>query len=142
MSVESGDDAQRLRTLSALNCSSYRDRVKQLRGQPNFRPWHAFSPIFMSTWFDLFREEYSLDDLSNALTRVAEHGSEGDREYIEDIHKHLDAEERRDLGGWLKSSPLRFARLQAALDMPAGADGDSAGKSRSLWRRILHLFVK
>jgi len=142
LAVESGDDARRLRALSALNCSSYRKHVKQLRDRPNFSPWQAFSPIFMSTWFELFRGRYSLDDLTNAITRVAVHGSEGDREYVEDIHKHLDADERLVLGGWLKASPLHFASLQAALDMPMSANGDPAEKSRSLWRRFLHLFIK
>jgi hypothetical protein len=142
LAVESGDDTRRLRALSALSGSSYKEHVKQLRDRPNFSPWHAFSPIFMSTWFELFSGKYSLDDLTNALTTVAEHGSEGDREYVEALHKHLDADERLALGGWLKASPLHFASLQVALDMPASTNGDQAEKSRSLWRRFLHLFIR
>lgn len=139
LAVESGNDARRLRALSALNGPSYEKHVQHLRARPNFKPWHAFSPIFMSTWFYLFRGEYRLDDLTAAVTRVAEHGSESDREYLEDIHEHLDADERRALGSFLKASPLRLARLQAALDRPAGAGGGRAAGSRPFWSRILRL---
>lgn len=144
LAVKSGDDARRLRTLSRLDCSSYKEYARQLRARPDFRPWHAFSPTFMSTWFDLFRGEYRLDDLTTAVAGVAEHGGEGDREYVEDIYKHLDEDEQRALGDWLRASPLRFARLQAALDKSAraSADGGLGGGSRPLWRRILHPFLK
>jgi hypothetical protein len=137
MAVESGDDARRLRALSELNGSSYEKHVQHLRARPNFKPWHAFSPIFMSTWFYLFRGEYSLDDLTTAITRVAKHGSESDRECLEDIREHLDEDERRALGNFLKASPLRLVCLQAALAKPASASG-RAVESRPFWRRILH----
>ena len=142
LAVESGDDARRLRALSELSCSSYKEHVKQLKARPNFSPWQAFSPIFMSTWFELFRGKYSLSDLTSSITRVAEHGSEGDRKYVEDLHRHLNADERLALGGWLKSSALRFTSLQAALDRPACANGDPAPESRSLLRRFLQLFIR
>jgi hypothetical protein len=141
LAMESGDDAARLRVLSALNDSSYEKHVEQLRRWPNFKPWHAFSPTFMSTWFDLFRGEYRLDDLTTAITIVDEHGSENDREYVEDIHKHLNADEKRELRMLLKASPLRLTRLQAALDVPA-SDGDQTGRSHSFWGRILNFFVR
>lgn len=141
LAVESGDDAQRLRALSALNDSSYKNQIQQLREQPNFQPWHAFSPLFMSTWFDVFHGKYHLDDLTTAITKVAEHGSDSDRKSVEDIHEHLDADEKRALGSWLKQSPLRFKRLQAALDRPASAD-DHVGTPLPFWRRALQLFFK
>ena len=137
LAVASGDDARRLRALSELNGSAYEKHVQQLRARPNFKPWHAFSPAFMSVWFDLFRGEYRLDDLTTAVTRVADHGSQSDREYIENIHEHLGEEERRALWNFLKASPLRLGRLQAALDRPANA-GDHTVELRSFWRRMLH----
>jgi GTPase-associated protein 1, N-terminal domain type 2 len=144
LAVKSGDDAWRLRTLSGLNRSSYMEYARQLKSRPDFRPWHAFSPIFMSPWFELFRGEYGPDDLTAAVATVAAHGSKGDRKYVEDMYKHLDEDEQRALGDWLRASPFRFARLQTALDKPArvSADGDRAGRSRSLWCRILHPFLK
>lgn len=142
LALKSGDDAQRLRRLAAMDSRSYIGYSTQLRARPDFRPWQVFSPIFMSTWFDLFRGARRLDDLTTAITKVAEHGSEQDRKHIEAIHEHLDPDERRELGRWLKASTLRFARLQAALDAPAHtrAGGSSAGKSRSFLRRIRHPF--
>lgn len=139
LAMKSGDDAQRLRRLAELDVRSYTERSEQLRGRPDFRPWQMFSPIFMHTWFSLFRRDYRLDDLTTAITRVAEHGSVGDRKYVENIDEYLDQGERQALGRWLKASALRFDRLQAALDRPIHARGRDGftGKSRSFLRRIL-----
>lgn len=143
LALKSGDDAQRLRMLAALDSSSvYRERSAQLSTRPDFRPWQVFSPIFMLTWFSLFRGAYGLDDLTTAVSKVAEHGSERDRKYVEDVYEHLDPRESQELGRWLKASGLRFARLQAALDAAARAHGRGkrAGKSRSLFSRLRHPF--
>jgi hypothetical protein len=140
LALKAGDDAQRLQRLAAMDSSSaYRERSRQLSSRPDFKPWQVFSPIFMPTWFELFRGACRLDDLTTAIAKVAEHGSESDRMHIETIAEHLDPAERQELGRWLKSSGLSFERLQAALDAPARtrARGDSAGKPRSLLRRIL-----
>lgn len=139
LALRSGDDAGRLRALAAMDAPSYKEHVRQLRTRPDFEPWQAFSPIFMLTWFDLFRGAYCLDDLTTAIAKVAEHGSRQDRDYVETIHEHLDSAQRQALGRWLKTSTFRFNRLQAALDKPVNAmAGDSrAGKSRPLLRRIL-----
>ncbi|HEY9282207.1 MAG TPA: hypothetical protein VIP46_02025 [Pyrinomonadaceae bacterium] len=142
LALKSGDDAQRLRRLAAMDSQSYTECSTQLMTRPDFRPWQVFSPIFMYTWFRLFRDTYRLDDLTTAITKVAEHGGEGDRKYLEDIHEHLDPDESQELGRWLRSSPLHFERLQAALDaaVHARASGNSDGKSRALLRRIRHPF--
>ena len=140
LALQAGDDARRLQRLAAMDsASAYRERCKQLSRRPEFKPWQVFSPIFMPTWFELFRGAYRLDDLTTAIAKVAEHGSDSDRIHIKTIAEHLDPAERQELGRWLKSSGLGFERLQAALDAPARtrARGDSAGKRRSLLRRIL-----
>jgi hypothetical protein len=144
LSLKSGDDARRLRTLAAMNSSSYKEYVGQLKARPGFKPWQAFSPVFMPTWFDLFREDYGLDDLTTILVKVSAHGSEQDREYVETIHERLDPARRQALGSWLKASHLRFNRLQAALDSPVreSADRYRAARSRSFLRRIFHSFGK
>jgi hypothetical protein len=72
---------------------------------------------------------------------VDAHGSEGDREYVQALHEHLDADERQELRLWLKASGLRLGRLQAALDRPARARGAGrSGRQNSFWQRILHPF--
>ncbi len=142
LALKSGDDAQRLRRLAALDSQSYTERCEQLGASSDFEPWQVFSPTFMYTWFRLFRGVYRLDDLTIAITKVAEHGSEQEREYVEDIHEHLHPDERRALGRWLQASTLRLERLQAALDSPScgGADGNHEGKVRSFLRRVRHPF--
>jgi hypothetical protein len=144
LALKSGDDARRLRALAAMDVQSYKEQVRQLRTRPDFKPWQVFSPIFMLTWFDLFRDDYGLDDLTTAIAKVAEHGSNQDREYVETIHEHLDPTQRQALGRWLKASTLRFDRLQAALDKPARkrAGAKRTGESRPLLRRIIHPFGK
>jgi hypothetical protein len=145
LALKSGDDAQRLQTLAAMDdSSSYKERIGQLRTRHDFKPWQVFSPIFMPTWFDLFRGVYSMDDLTTAITKVAEHGSEQDREYVENIHEYLDPAQRQALGSWLKASRLCFERLQAALDKPvrSRSGGSPNGKSHSFLHRILHPFGK
>lgn len=144
LAIKSGDDAQRLRTLAAMKLPSYKERIRQLSACHDFKPWQVFCPIFMPTWFDLFHGAYSMNDLMIAITKVAEHGSERDREYVESIYQHLDSTQRQKLGSWLKASRLRFDRLQAALDKPVRArTGDSPnGKLHSLLHRITHPFGK
>jgi hypothetical protein len=140
LALRSGDDAQRLRRLAAMGSSSeYRQRSTQLSGRADFKPWQVFSPIFMPTWFDLFRGAYRLDDLTTAIAKIAEHGSESDRKHLETLNEHIDPAERQELGRWLKASALSFESLQAVLDAPARTHvrDDSAGKSRSFVRRIL-----
>lgn len=141
LAIASGDDARRLRALADMDAPSYKERVKQLSARPDFEPLQAFSPVFMPTWFQLFRGAYRLNDLKAAIAGVDAHGSEGDREYVQDIHEHLDADERQELRLWLKASGLRLGRLQAALDRPARARGAGRrGRLNSFWQRILHPF--
>jgi hypothetical protein len=145
LALKSGNESQRLQMLAAMRDStSYKQRVSELKTRPDFKPWQVFSPIFMLTWFELFRGAYSMTDLTCAVSKVAEHGSAQDRKYIENVHEHLDPAQRQTLGHWLKASPHRLERLQAALDKPVKrrADGNSAGKSNSLVRRFLHRFGK
>lgn len=144
LALMSGDDARRLRGLALLSVSAYKELIGRLRARPDFEPWQALSPILMPTWFDLFRGDYSLNDLTIALTKVAEHGSEQDREYVETLHEYLDPSLREPLGRWLKASALRFGRLQAALDAPARgvAGGGRAGNSNSFMQRIFRPFGK
>jgi hypothetical protein len=144
LALKSANDAQRLQTLAAMKLPSYKERIMQLKTRHDFKPWQVFSPIFMPTWFDLFRGAYSMHDLTTAITKVAEHGSEPDREYVESIYQHLDPTQRQTLASWLKASQFRFDRLQAALDKPARAragDGPN-GKLHSFMHRILHPFGK
>lgn len=144
LAVTSGDDAARLRALAEMNASSYREQVSRLRARPGFEPWQAFSPAFIYTWFDIFRGDYRLSDLKTAVAKVAEHGSEQDRVFVETLDEHLDAEERQALRGWLEASPLRLDRLRAALEKPARppAGGHPGGGRRSLLRRLLHRAAK
>ncbi|MBV8855789.1 MAG: hypothetical protein JOZ02_02410 [Acidobacteria bacterium] len=140
LALKSGDDAERLRRLAAIGSSSaYREHCTQLRRCPEFKPWHVFSPIFMPTWFSIFRGSYRMEDLTIAVAKIAEHGSESDHRHLETISEHLDAGERQALGRWLKESAFGLEHLQATLDAPAAVptrDG-SAAKSRSFLRRIL-----
>lgn len=119
LALASGDDADRLRTLAAMDASSYKEHVSQLRARPGFEPWQAFSPIFIPTWFDLFRKSHRLGDLTTAVTKVMEHGSAQDRGYVESLGEHLKGDERREFRLWLQASPLRLDRLREALDRPA-----------------------
>jgi hypothetical protein len=144
LALKSGDDARRLQTLAAMKLPSYKERIKQLRARHDFKPWQVFSPIFMPTWFDLFHGAYSMNDLTTAITKVAEHGSEPDREYVESIYQHLNPAQRQTLGSWLKASRLRLDRLQAALDKPVRArTGDSPnGKRHSFLHWLTRPFGK
>lgn len=139
LALKSGNEAQRLQTLAAMDVQSYKECVRELRTRPDFKPWQVFSPDFIPTWFAFFRGEYSMDDLTTAITQVAEYGSARDRKYVESIHERLDQSQRQALGLWLKASPHRFEALQAALDNPVNtkASGNSAGKLNSLIRRVL-----
>ncbi|MGB9182224.1 MAG: hypothetical protein WCB68_23545 [Pyrinomonadaceae bacterium] len=146
LALKSGNESQRLQMLTAMkNSTAYTQQVEELRSAwPDFKPWQVFSPIFIPTWFALFRGSYNMTDLTCAVAQVAEHGSAEDRKYVEDIHQYLNSAQRQALGQWLKASPHRLERLQAALDKPVktGADGKSARKSNSLFRRLLHPFGK
>ena len=144
LALKSADDARRLRTLAGMKLPTYRERIRQLRALPDFKPWQVFSPIFLPTWFDLFQGAYSMNDLTTAIAKIAAHGSEQDREYVESIYQHLDPTQRQKLGSWLKASQVRFDRLQAALDKSVHArTGDSPnGKLHSFVHRIRHPFGK
>lgn len=141
LALKSGNDAQRLKTLAAIDGRpSYEEQVRQLRVRHDFRPWQVFSPVFMRSWFDLFRGTYGMDDLTTAITRVAEHGSRQDQKYIESLHEYLDPARRQELSTWLKASKLHLKRLQAAMDKSVKAR--ASRKPRSFLRRILHPFGK
>jgi hypothetical protein len=142
LSLKTGDDAGRLRALAAMDAPSYKECIRQLKARPGFRPWQAYSPVFTPTWFELFRGDYRLEDLTTAVAKVAEHGSGEDREYVYTIAEHLNADERLILSRWLKASTIRLDCLQLALDAPARrrADGKQAGRPPSLLRRITHPF--
>ena len=134
LSLKTGNESQRLQTLAAMDLHSYVQRISELRTTTVFKPWQGLSPVFMSTWRDLFRGKYSIEDIGAAIESVAKHGDEKDREYIENIHEYLDSEERESLSAWLKSSPYDFPRLQARLDKPVS--GRTKGKKFSL-RHVL-----
>jgi hypothetical protein len=136
LSLKTGNESQRLQTLAAMDRHSYVQRVSELRTTPIFKPWQGLSPVFMSTWCDLFRGKYSIEDIGAAIESVAKHGDKKDREYIENIHEYLDSEERKLLSAWLKSSPYDFPRLQARLDKPVS--GRPKRKKFSL-RHVLSL---
>ncbi len=134
LSLKTGNESQRLQTLAAMDSHSYVQRLKELRTTTIFQPWHGLSPVFMSTWRDQFRGEYSIEDIEAAIEAVAKHGDKKDSEYIENLHEYLDSEERTSLSEWLKSSPYDFCRLQAGLDKPVS--GRTKGK-KSFLRRML-----
>lgn len=141
LALRSGDEGCRLRALARIRQKDeYVRLAKALKNSPDFEPWQAFSPDWMPTWFDLFRGDYDAADIVNSVARVAEHGSEHDRQQIEYIHERLDTSQRRALSSWLKSSPHRFDHLQAALDRPDAAGSRSDGAVASLWRRLRHPF--
>lgn len=143
LALKSGNESQRLQALAAPDDSrSYKELVREFRAWPDFKPWQVFSPVFMSTWFEIFRGEYTLDHLITAVTKVSEHGTAQDRKYVLDIHTHLDLTERQELRQRLKASPHRFDKLLAALDKSIKASNSAAGKPHSLLRRILHLSKK
>ncbi len=141
LALLSRDEVRRLCTLAKMgNKDEYVRRAKELRSRPDFKAWQMFSPVWRSTWFELFGDDYSMEDLTVAVARVAEHGSEDDRVQVEYIHESLGPARRRALSSWLKASPHRFERLQAALDRP---DEDrKAGGANAIWRRLRHLFTK
>lgn len=134
LSLKNGNESQRLQTLAAMDLQSYVQRLKELRTTTGFKPWQGLSPVFMSTWRDLFRGKYSIDDIGAAIGAVAKHGDKQDREYIENIYEYIDSEERKSLSAWLKSSPYDFRRLQAGLDKPLNARRRDMS---SLLRRVL-----
>jgi hypothetical protein len=142
LSLKAGDDAGRLRALAAMDAPSYKECIRQLKARPDFSPWQAYSPIFTPIWFDLFRRDYRLEDLTTAVAKVAEHGSGEDLDYVYTIAEHLNADERLTLSHWLKASAIRLDRLQLALDAPAHREvgGKRAGRHHSLLRRITHPF--
>jgi hypothetical protein len=118
LSLKTGNESQRLQTLAAMDLHSYVRRIRELRSTTVLKPWQALSPVFMSTWRELFRGNYSIEDIGAAIGAVAKHGDKQDREYIENIHEYLDSEERTSVSAWLKASPYDFPRLQARLDKP------------------------
>ncbi len=137
LSLKTGNEFVRLRTLAAMDVYSYKQRLNELRTMPAFKPWQGFSPVFMTTWLTQFQGKYSIEDITAALAAVAKHGDKQDREYIESLHEYLDdAEERQSLSTWLKSSPYDFRRLQAGLDKPVSARTNHEGP---WWRRALRL---
>lgn len=144
LALKSGDEARRLQTLAMMSKAEYVQRVKELKTYPDFAAWQAFSPIWMPTWFELFQGDYNMKDITGAVASVAEHGSADDRLQVEYIYERLKPVQRQELGRWLKASPHRFERLQAALDKPdnASAGNHSAGGAKSLWRRLRHPFTR
>ncbi len=124
LSLKTGNESQRLQTLAAMDLHSYVLRVRELRATTAFEPWQGLSPVFMSTWCELFRGKYSIEDIGAAIGAVAKHGDKKDREYIEHIDDYLDSEERKSLSAWLRSSPYDFPRLQARLDKPVSGRTD------------------
>jgi hypothetical protein len=140
VALKSGDESQRLQTLAAMDLSSYKQRLGELRTRGDFKPWQVFSPIFMPAWFDLLRGTYSIDDITTTIATVADHGSKQDREYVGAIHEYLNPGERQALGRWLRSSPHDFGDLQAALDKPVSTRANHTGNSS--WRRVLNPFRK
>ncbi|HMG74258.1 MAG TPA: hypothetical protein VK582_12220 [Pyrinomonadaceae bacterium] len=137
LSLKTGNESQRLQTLAAMDLDSYVQRLKELRSTPSFQPWQGLSPVFMSTWRDLFRGKYGIEDLEAAIAAVAEHGDNQDQEHVENIHEYLDSEERKSLSAWLKSKPYKFRRLQAGLDRPVRSRTESRHWfwSHMLWFR-------
>jgi len=118
LSLKTGNESLRLRTLAAMDLQSYVQRLNELRTSTIFQPWQGLSPVFMSAWRDLFRGKYRIEDIEAAIEAVAKYGDKKDSDYIENIHEYLDSEERKSLSAWLKSSPYKFRRLQAGLDKP------------------------
>lgn len=138
LALKSGNNSHRLQVLGAMDVRSYNERIKELRVLPDFKPWQAFCPILMFTWFELFRGAYSMEDLTKACTQVAEHGSAEDQEHLQTIAEHLDTAQRQALGQSLKAFPHRFDKLQAALDKSANErpGSGSVGKLGFLKSRI------
>ena len=134
LSIKTGNESQRLQTLAAMDRHSYVQHLNELRTFGMLKPWQGLSPVFMSTWRDLFRGKYSVEDIGAAIEAVAKYGTKADREYIENLHEHLDSEEKKSLSAWLKSSPYDFPRLQAGLDKPASERTETRN---SLFRRML-----
>lgn len=137
LALMTGDESRRLQLLAATDSASYRACVGELRGWSGFEPWQVFTPAFMRMWFETFRDDYNMRDLTTAVGKVAEHGSKQDRRGLETMHEHLDQRQRQELGSWLRTTPYRLRALQDALDKPAGD-----GQSNSLWHRVLHTFSK
>ena len=139
LSLKTGNESLRLKTLAAMDVYSYKQRLNELRTMTGFKPWQGLSPVFMTTWLTLFHGKYTLEDLTASLAAVAKHGDKRDREYIERLHEYLnDARERQSLSTWLKSSPYDFRRLQAGLDKPVSA---RTNYESSWWRRALRYAV-
>jgi hypothetical protein len=137
LSLKTGNESLRLKSLAAMDVYSYKQRLNELTNMTGFKPWQGLSPVFMTTWLTLFHGKYSLEDITAALAAVAKHGDKQDREYVESLHEYLDdAEERHSLSTWLKSSPYDFRRLQAGLDKPVSARTNDKG---AWWRRALRL---
>lgn len=134
LALEAGNESERMRTLAAMDLSSFQQRAKELRTKDGFKPWQMFSPIFLPVWFELFRGTYTLDDITTILRTVFKHGNKQDRQYLETIHEYLDPQERLALGRWLRSSPNDFGDLQATFDKPGNETVNNSGTS--LWRRM------
>lgn len=139
LSLKTGNESQRLQTLAAMDRQSYVQHLTELRTTATFEPWHGLSPVFMSTWRELFRGKYTIDDIGAAIAAVAKYGTKEDREYTENLHEHLDSEERKSLSAWLKSSPYDFPRLQAGLDKPTSertkTENSILRRMQLFWRR-------
>lgn len=135
LSLKTGNESLRLKTLAAMDVYSYKQRLNELGTMSGFKPWQGLSPVFMTTWLTQFHGKYSIEDITAAIAAVAKHGDKQDREYIERLHEYVDdPEERRSLSTWLKSSPYDFRRLQAELDKPVSARTNNHGP---WWRRAL-----
>jgi hypothetical protein len=136
LSLKTGNESQRLKTLASMDVHSYQQRLKELRTTTDFKPWQGLSPVYMVSWLRVFHGKYGIEDISTAISAVAKHGDKQDREYIESIYEYLDSEERQSLSRWLKSSPYDFRRLQVGLDKPVS----TRTNHKDNWlRRTLHL---
>jgi hypothetical protein len=144
LALRSDNERQRLNMLTAMSQVEYNQRIGELKTRPDFKAWQVFSPIHIPAWFDFCRGFYNLDDITRAISGVAEHGSRQDRQQLEYLGKCLTPDQRQQLRLWLKSSSYRLSHLQAALDKSDNAReaGRSTKASSSLWRRLRHLFTK
>jgi hypothetical protein len=144
LALQSGDHPQRLRSLAGMrDWAEYKKRITELKTRPDVKPWQLFSPGFMSTWFDTLRD-YNMQDVTQAVASVSEHGSANDRQQLLCLDEQLRGGERQELARWLASTTHRLERLQAALNRPIAANGTRlpVSKLKSFWRRLRRSFTR
>lgn len=138
LALKSGNESQRLQMLTEMNSDEYRRQVRELATRADFKAWQAFSPTQLPSWFFLFRESYTMDDIIQGISGVAQHGSKEARRRVMEIVGYLKPEHLQELQRWLKLSPYRLSELQSALDKSviSRAAIQSAEEPRSIWRRL------